>query len=249
MQQDAADHFKGRDRGFFAGHGAVGRDPEVAALADVRKGAFPAIRVFAADERAEFHERLIEVARPAFGDERLCELPDTALGWLLLDRGVDVEDAGQDTLHVAVHAGHLLIEGRAGDGPGGVGPHAGQSEDVGVAAGENPAVPLHDGTGGSLNVARPAVIAEPFPRLEHVLFRRFGYGGHVWKAFHPAQEVPDPPVHLRLLHHDFRDPRAVGVVVVAPRQGAAVGGEPRQQPFLNKGKASFIVHAKRYPFG
>ena len=54
----------------------------------------------------------------------------------------------------------------------------------------------------------------------------------------------DAPVHLRLLHHDFGDPRPVRRVVGPPRQRAAVLGEPAEQVFSEKRKALCIVHGK-----
>ena len=103
---------------------------------------------------------------------------------------------------------------------------------------------FHDYAGGGLDVARAAVVAEPFPCLEQVFLRRGGDGGHIGETLHPAQEVLDAPIHLRLLHHDFGDPRPVRRVVGPPRQRAAVLGEPAEQAFSEKGKALRIVHGK-----
>ena len=67
---------------------------------------------------------------------------------------------------------------------------------------------------------------------------------HGGETLHPTQEVLDAPVHLRLLHHDFGDPRPVRRVVGPPRQRAAVLGEPAEQVFSEKRKALCIVHGK-----
>lgn len=244
MQEHPAHYLDLRDGGFLAGNRAFVLDAEVAAFAQPGQRAAFALGLFAAYERAQLHEPLIEVPGLAFRDEGLRQFADAALGGFFLYRRVDVEHAGQDALHIAVHAGDFLVVGCAGDGPGGVRAHAGQGEDVGVAGGEVPAVAFHDHPGGGLDVARAAVVAEPFPCLEQVFLGRGGDGGHVGETLHPTQEVLDAPVHLRLLHHDFGDPRPVRRVVGPPRQRAAVLGEPAEQVFSEKRKALCIVHGK-----
>ena len=158
--------------------------------------------------------------------------------------GASMSNTRERTRHVAVHAGDFRCR-RCWRWHRLHWPHAGQGEDVGVGAREDAAVAFHDHAGGGLNVAGAAVVAEALPRLEQVLLGRGGDGGHVGEAFHPAQEIPDAPVHLRLLHHDFRNPRPVGRVVGPPRQRAAVLREPAEQVFSEKRKALRIVHGER----
>ena len=91
-----------RDGGFLAGNRAFVLDAEVAAFAQPGQRAAFALGLFAAYERAQFHEPLIEVPGLASRDEGLRQLADAALGGLFLYGRVDVENAGQDALHIAV---------------------------------------------------------------------------------------------------------------------------------------------------
>src|SRR5436305_1489399 len=72
-----------------------------------------------------------------------------------------------------------------------------------------------------VQVPRPAVVAQPFPELQHVLLVGGGEVGQRWKGCQEALEVWDDRDNGRLLEHDLADPDAVRVTVLAPGQGAA----------------------------
>ena len=73
-----------------------------------------------ADERPQFHQRLVKVPDTVLRQH----LPDGLAEFLLyggvLDVASVVHEAGGHPQHVAVHGGHPQVKGDGGDGPGGV---------------------------------------------------------------------------------------------------------------------------------
>src|ERR1043165_513243 len=200
-----------------------------------------------ADERAEFHEGLIEArargcvmpvlrgtverGRAACGvmNQILRDSPESCVGLLFARIGRDAEDASQDANHISVEDGARLVEGDAGNCPGGVAPDAGQLEDV-VEIFREPARVLRDDLPRrALQIADSRVIAEPFPKFVELAGRRLGGGSNRRELAHPACPIRDDGFHLRLLEHDFGNPDGVGVTRATPGQVASVGGKPRKQ--------------------
>ena len=231
MPQHARHHIQQHRIGLAAGHGALVHDAQMAGQAEVGQRAGFATGLAPADERAKFHHGL--VVRPGLcGRQQLLRQGGDAGGGLFfLDRRIHVEDPGDDPFHIGVHAGHGLLEGDAGDGGRGVRPHAGQGGDILPLPGEAPAVHVADAAGRRQQVAGPGIVAQPLPGMEDLLLRGGRQGFRRGEALHPALEIADAPIHLRLLEHDLRDPDLVGRVGPAPGQVASVGGEPAQQGF------------------
>jgi hypothetical protein len=66
--------------------------------------------------------------------------------------------------------------------------------------------------------------------MQHFIQRRSRQRLHIGKALHETLVVRDDGADLRLLQHDFRNPHAIGVLVLLPRQVLAPGLiEPLQQ--------------------
>ncbi len=159
----------------------------------------------------------------------LRDAPELRVGFLLARVGGDAEDASQDARDVPVENRARLVEGDAGDCPGGVSANAGKREDV-VKVFREPALVLRDDLlRGSLKIADPRVIAEPFPKFVELAGRRLGGGPNRRQLAHPAFPIRDDGFDLRLLEHDFGNPDGVGVMRAAPGEIAGVGGKPRKQ--------------------
>lgn len=139
----------------------------------------------------------------------------------------DGEEARQDADDVAVEDGRGLVEGDAGDRPGGVGADAGQLEYGGVGAREFAVVAREDFAGGLLHVADAGVIAEAFPEFVDGGGVGVGEGWDVGQRAHPAFPIGDDSFDLGLLEHDFGNPDGVGIRGASPREVAGL----RRKPF------------------
>ena len=185
-----------------------------------------------AHERAQLHQSLVVVAGQVAVEQGLGQGVNALAGGGFLERPVDVGQAGEQPLHVGVHQRPGLVEGDGEDGRGGVRADAGQGEQL-VAVGRDLAVvALDQQPGGTLDVARPAVVAEALPGLEQGLLGGNGHRGRVREAVQPAPEILGHPLHLGLLAHDLGDPHLVGLVAASPGQGPVVGGKPAVQVLL-----------------
>ena len=137
--------------------------------------------------------------------------------------------AAQDSHDISVQGGHRLPEGDATNRACGVTANPGQGQYVWQAFGKTAAMVGHDELGGFLQVARAAVVAEPFPQFKH-LFRGGGRQGlNLRQIAHPASPVREDGFDLRLLEHDLGHPNGVWIPRAAPGQGTGVGAEPFDQ--------------------
>ena len=84
----------------------------------------------------------------------------------------DGEKPRDHALDIAVHRGRRRIECNRGDGGGGVVADAGKRAQRRLARGKFSAVLLDHGARASMQVARPGIVAEPRPGLEHLFERR-----------------------------------------------------------------------------
>jgi hypothetical protein len=116
-------------------------------------------------------------------------------------------------------------------------PMPGQRREPLARARELGAVLGDDRLRGAMQVAGPAVVAEPAPEREHVVERRRGERAHVGKAGDEALEVAEHGRDLRLLQHHLGEPDAVRIAALPGQPVAAVlalpvddaAGEPRRQ--------------------
>ena len=175
-----------------------------------------------ADERPQFHQRLVKVPDTVLRQH----LPDGLAEFLfyggVLDVAGVVQEAGGHPQHVAVYGGHPQVKGDGGDGPGGVFTQTGEPAQCREIGGERPVMLLHQQGGGFFEVPCAAVIAQSLPQLEELLLLHGGKGGDIRQGGGKALEVGDARLHAGLLEHDLRDPGAVGAGVFPPRQDAAV---------------------------
>ena len=196
-----------------------------AGQADVGHRAGGALRFGAgADGCAEIHQPLGVGGhvggvggQQAFG-QRPQALPEFFVGRVALA----CENAAEDAFDVAVEDGFALAEGEGGDGGGGAAADAAEGFETGAASGERAAVLCGDLFGGFVQVAGAAVIAQPLPEGEHLVFGRGGKGGGGGEGGEKARVVSGNGGHLGLLQHDFGEPDAVGVAAVPGQVVAAV---------------------------
>src|SRR5260370_29990929 len=87
--------------------------------------------------------------------------------------------------------------------------------------------------GAGMQISRARVITEPRPQLEHILERRLCERAHIRPARGKAREIGGNRLHRRLLQHDFREPNAIGVGLLArqcaPREDTAMAVIPKQK--------------------
>ena len=88
----------------------------------------------------------------------------------------------------------------------------------------------HANTDYRLQIARPGVVAEAAPQVQHLVEVGARQRLHRWKPCRKPFEVGRDRTHLRLLEHDFRQPHAVRRVLALPREVLpAVGVPPDEQ--------------------
>ena len=219
-----------------------------------------AARIFgSANERAEFHEGLIEVGaegspfgRPRWGErpressssrreigsrgrsphrhhQFFRNTPKPGVGFLFARVAFDAEEARQDANDVAVQNRRGLIECDAADCAGGVAADAGQREHGIKFARKFAIMFFHYELRGSLNVADASVVAEAFPEFMNFLRTGFSERLDVGQGRHPPFPVRQDGVYLGLLKHDFGDPDGVGIASATPRKIAGVVWVPLEQ--------------------
>lgn len=192
-----------------------------------------------ADDRAEFHEGLVEVGAVEtawMGGDGGCELDEgegvrfeSGSGWRGLRVAGDAEGPGEHSEDVAVDGWRRVVEGDAADGAGGVGADAGQGEELDWIGRDAAVEAAEDFGGGAVKVAGAGVIAEAFPELEHLVGLCARQGANGGESLHPAYPIRDDGLDSGLLEHDLRDPDGVGVPGFAPGEIARVGAEPGQE--------------------
>ena len=177
----------------------------------------------------EIHHGLVEVARAVFGQERLCQGRELFLRCRGAHGRVDAVMPCQHAIDIAVDHGGGQAECDGTDGGRCVIAHAFQGADAFQRVGEGALLP--DLSGGSKEVPSAAVVAEPFPEPQHLVFRcgsqrrDVGEPGH--EAFPVGRSLGDPG----LLEDDFAQPDGIGVARPAPGQVAAVDVIPAEDPF------------------
>ena len=205
--------------------------PGSAAGAEGRRRAVPAAgaAVRQAEQGAELHQRLGEVPGPAGGIESRQPLPvvpaHRRAGAVPLVAG----KAAHHPHHIAVHRRGGQAKGDGADGPGGVVADAGQRPDGVIVRREGTAIPLDQELCRLLEVAGPAVIAQPLPELEQPLLRQRRQRLDIRHLPEKALVIGQRRLHPGLLEHDLREPHMVRGRVLPPGEVAAVGIVPGQQ--------------------
>lgn len=77
-----------------------------------------------------------------------------------------------------------------------------------------------------MQIARPGVIAQALPLLQHLILRSERQGVDIGEAFDKAMIIVPPLLHARLLQYNLGYPDAIGVVCLSPRQIPFIGIVP-----------------------
>ena len=183
-----------------------------------------------ADGCAEFHQRLIEVARARCIDQGGCKLLHLAAdpGFACGFSGFPTSKAAKHALHIAVDHGDVFAVGDAGDSGSGVSSDAGQFAQIHRGCRDAAAEFLRNKVCRLVQHAGAAVVAETAPKREHVLLAGFGQRKHRGKAVQKGRVALNDHGHAGLLQHDLRNPDGVGVASGAPREVAPIGVVPLQ---------------------
>ena len=141
---------------------------------------------------------------------RLCQCPQA----LLYRRAGRVARHGkhpaQHPLHVAIQNGRTPPETEHGNGRRRRTPHPRQGLQRIRRIRKHAPLRRHL-LRGCLQVAGPAVIAQPSPQAHHPLGRGSRQIGNLWKGLQEGLEIRNDRADLRLLQHHLRQPHPVGI--------------------------------------
>jgi hypothetical protein len=148
---------------------------------------------------------------------------------LILDR----EQPRDHALDIAVDRARAAIEGDRRDRGGRIGADPREREQRLLGVGKPSVVALDHGFGAGVQVAGTRVVAEPGPKLQHVVERCGGQSRDRREALEEARIVRSDRAHGGLLQHDLGEPHLVGIGPLAgtrtPRQHAAMAVVPSEQ--------------------
>jgi hypothetical protein len=164
---------------------------------------------------------LREIARAFGGRDAFGEAADFSFrgGQRLFDG----KEARHHALDIAVDRSGAPAEGDRRDRGCRVGADARQARECRLVRRKPAIVAFDHGPRAGVQVARPRVIAEPGPRLEHVVERACGQRGNARPALEKACIIGCDRFDGCLLQHDFGKPDPVRIGLFAGR------GTPRQR--------------------
>ena len=195
---------------------------------------------------AEIHHRLVEVARPVRGQQRLGPGGEFLPGGGGADRRGDAVIPGQHAVDVAVHDGGRQPECDRADGCRRVVAHALESADA-VERVREPAECDNLPRGG-VQVAGAAVVAQPLPEPQHRVLGRCRQALHVREGGHETLPVGLPLGDPGLLEDDLAEPDGIGVAGAAPRKVPSVVRVPGEQGFGHGKHITKIVNCATSSF-
>ena len=139
-----------------------------------------------------------------------------------------IQEADRHSPDVRVQCRLAGSKSDRGNSTGGVCPDPRQRLERGNVRRNLPSKIADDHPGSFVQITGSAVVAKPFPELQHFVFFRLRQAAQVGKAFHEPQKIGDDRLHLRLLQHALRNPYAVrgaGLAPGAEGDEAAAGAE------------------------
>ena len=173
------------------------------------------------------HHRLVEVGSAVAGQQLLRQCGKLLLGCRGVDRRLNPVVARQHAIGIAVDGGMGQPEGKCGNGGRRVVAHTLQTANLLIIIGKT--ARRHNLLGGSVQVARTAIVAQPLPQTQHLVFAGGSKTFDSGKLLHEPLPVGSALGNARLLQDDLAQPNGVGVGGVPPRQVAAVVFVPLQQ--------------------
>ena len=136
------------------------------------------------------------------GQQGLRQRGELALALRRVDGGVDGKVTAQHTIDIAVDHSHGQVEGYRADGRSGIVAHALQLSDLIIGIGES--AHRNNLTGGKMQVAGPAVIAQALPLAQHLVLSGRSQVADGGPTAHEPQPVVPSLLDLRLLQDDLR---------------------------------------------
>ena len=130
----------------------------------------------------------------------------------------------------------------------------GQPLDSLQLAGKDPAVLPHDDAGRPVQVARPRVVPQAAPQVQHLVEIGLRQARHIREPRKEPCEVGDDRAHLGLLQHDLRHPDPVRRALVLPGEvlaavdvppGEEAMGKTHPRQLISQVSSSAARHARR----
>jgi len=151
-----------------------------------------------------------------FWNQRPGTLPELFPASGSIDRAVKGKQARQNASSVGFDNRNCLIKGERRDGIGRVTTDTGQFIGCCEIARKSASMARLDGFRNRMQIASSRVIAEAFPRMQDVAFRRPGQGDEIREATEPLIIIRDNGGNLSLLEHELGDEDGIGVASLAP---------------------------------
>ena len=203
------------------------------------------------DQRAQFHNRFVAGTGTIWWgrfNQGARQLPERFECGRFIDRLVDVGQPTEHPFDVAIEDRFGLVVGDTEDRANGIFTNAGQREQRFAVSRDRTTEQCDNLLRGFVEVARPGIVTQPFPRFEHGLLIGRGEGGKGGEGGHPALVIVDHKFDACLLQHDLADPDRVGITLAsrshAPGQGTPMRGVPSHQQPRNLGHGQRRIHAQ-----
>lgn len=214
---DQRRHGHGAGRSAWARAGDFVNESVLACFAEITKRAGIAARLPGRTHgRAEFHQRLIEVAAVAGGQSLEGQVPKAIIDARRTRIVSNGHHAQQHALDVAVEQGRSLIERDGGDRSRGIAANARKLHQTFDGARKFAVQVVDDPVGGFVQQVASAVVSQSGPEREHVGSIGAGQVLDGWKTLEESQIVGDHGGHLGLVQHQLGDELCVGIVLTAP---------------------------------
>ena len=160
---------------------------------------------------AQLHHRLIMLSRmlrvhEVTGQFRKCLLPLRRI-----NRDIHRKQAREYPEDIPVDHRIGLVPGKRNNGSRRVLPYPLQRNHILVAAGKYAAETLHNLFGRRMEVTRPAVIAQPLPIFQHLVFVCLSQRSDIGETFHKTVKIVHPLRDTRLLEDNLRNPNDIRV--------------------------------------
>src|SRR5574344_2498755 len=128
-----------------------------------------------------------------------------------------------DPDQVAVDRDFFLMECDRADGSGGVFADAWQRKKLRFAHRDLASEGLDDFEGGFVEISPPGIVAQPFPKLQDILFAPLRERDDGGELLQETKIISPDRVDLGLLEHDLRKIDVIRRGILPPRHMAAVG--------------------------
>lgn len=178
---------------------------------------------------AEVHQGLIEKGCFSFGEKPVCERLEPVAARREVGIRGKAEQTAKDPGHVSVQDSHILVEGDTGDSPGRVRADAGQAlEDLDIVRNLSTQF-VYDLSGSSVEIPRPAVIAESLPRGKNLVQGGLGQRVQSGKSVQKSLVSGSYSFHPCLLEKNLGNPDPVGVPGPPPGKVPAAPVVPKEE--------------------